>query len=378
MEDVREKILRNEFKDFKPLSKEEQKKLSIDRLSVYLSQERMYKYANGIDIIDYPKDQTYAGSKVLLGGSRTLVDHHKYHIIGDERKDNGRPKLYCCTHIGAPDYQIIAEAIKEHAIPLAGDPETLYRTIDGWFLERNGVVYCDLYNVLDRYVAKQTMIDVHKRGYNGVIFPEAFWNMSSNLLVMPIYDGCVRIALEGNADIIPLAIEQFGKVFYINIGTNIEVNPYEKDNELYIKEIKRNIRNQMATLKYEVLKVGPGITSDKLGNYLDEEKKFQDNRFNEYLDKEGKPYFSMATVEKRRFKEKDPNTGVFYQSPEEAFSYLKDIPYNEKTAFMFRSDDSIPERIAYEMYDTKEETLKSSDGFKKSIDEVKKLLKKYS
>lgn len=378
MEDVREKLIREFNKNYIILSKEEQKKLDIDALADYLCAERLYKYANDIPLIDYPKDQTYKGSKVLLGGSRLLVDHYRYRIIGDERKNNGRPKLYCCTHIGAPDYQIIAEAIGEHAIPLAGDPETLYRTIDGWFLERNGVVYCNLYNKLDRYVAKQTMIDVHKRGYNGVIFPEAFWNMSSNLLVMPLYDGCVHIALEGNADLVPLAIEQFGKNFYINIGSNIEVNPYQKDNALYINEIKGNLRNALASLKYEVLKYGPSIARESLGNYPQEEKKFRDNRFNEYLNKEGKPYFSYSTVEGRRYKEKDPNTKVFYQSPEEAFAYLKNVPYNEKTAFMFKRDDSIPESITQKMDETKEKTMEEFDGFKESVDEVKRLLKKYS
>ncbi|MDE6292452.1 MAG: 1-acyl-sn-glycerol-3-phosphate acyltransferase [Bacilli bacterium] len=378
MEDIREKLIRDEIRDFNILSKEEQDKLSIDDLAEYLCQERLYKFANGIPLIEYPKIDTYLGSKILLKGSRVFDNHFRYHIIGDERVDNNRPILYCCTHIGAPDYQIIAEAIKSHAIPLAGDPETLYRTIDGWFLERNGVAYCNLYNKLDRYVAKQTMIDAIRRGYNGMIFPEAFWNMSSNLLVMPIYEGCVLIAMEGDADLVPLAIEQYGHDFYINIGANYEINPYEINNKDYIEKVKGDIRNQMASLKLETLKCGPNSKRCELGAYLDEEKKFQDNRFNEYLNKDKKPYFSMATVEGRRFKMTDPNTGVFYQSPEEAFGYLANIPYNEKTAFMFKEDPSVPERVGYQMYDNRKSALDEAEGFKKSTSEVKKKLLEYS
>lgn len=378
MEDIREKLIRDEIRDFNILSKKEQDKLSIDELADYLCQERLYKFANGIPLIEYPKIDTYLGSKILLKGSRVLENHFRYHIIGDRRVNNNRPILYCCTHIGAPDYQIIAEAIKSHAIPLAGDPETLYRTIDGWFLERNGVAYCNLYNKLDRYVAKHTMIDAIRRGYNGMIFPEAFWNMSSNLLVMPIYEGCVLIAMEGDADLVPLAIEQYGHDFYINIGANYEINPYEINNKDYIEKVKGDIRNQMASLKLETLKCGPNSKRCELGDYLDEEKKFQDNRYNEYLDKDKKPYFSNDTVEGRRFRMTDPNTGCFYQSPEEAFSYLANIPYNEKTAFMFRADDSVPERIGYQMYDTRKDAMDETEGFKKSTSEVKKKLLEYS
>lgn len=44
-----------------------------------------------------------------------------------------------------------------------------------------------------------------------MIFPEGAWNISENLLVMKLYTGAAEMAIRTGADIVPIAIEQFGK-----------------------------------------------------------------------------------------------------------------------------------------------------------------------
>ena len=57
-------------------------------------------------------------------------------------------------------------------------------------------------------------------------FPEGTWNLSSNLPMLPCYWGIVDVAKKGNAIIIPVAADQYGKHFKINVGKNIDMNLY--------------------------------------------------------------------------------------------------------------------------------------------------------
>lgn len=56
-------------------------------------------------------------------------------------------------------------------------------------------------------------------------FPEGTWNLSPNLPVLPCFWGIVEIAQKGNAIIVPVAAEQYGKHFKINIGCNLDIIP---------------------------------------------------------------------------------------------------------------------------------------------------------
>lgn len=376
MDVIRENKIREVIRDFEPISKEEQKKLSLEELSTYLTKERLYKYVNNIPVVDYDKQNTYYLSKLGLHANRVLLDHQRYRVIGDKRVDNGRAKLYCITHIGKFDYQIVAEAINDHAIPFAGDPETLYRTFDGAFLERNQVVYCNVYDKLDCYVGERSMIELLKHNNNGIIYPEGFWNLYSNLLVMPLFPGAVRMAIEGNADLIPVAVEKYGNSFFVNIGENIVVNPFSADDNRYIDFVKEQLRNNMAKLKFEIFMEVPEIYRRDLPEYSIAEREFRDRIFGEYLDKKGKPIFSMKTVEERRFKPKDPETGFFISSPDEAFDYMRKLNINSKNAFIFRNDLSLPLDIRDSFSTKYRECLENNSGAIESVNEVKKLIYK--
>ena len=63
------------------------------------------------------------------------------------------------------------------------------------------------------------MISTLKAGDNLMYFPEGAWNMSPNLPMLPCFLGIIDVPKRGGADIIPVAIEQYGKHFKINIGS---------------------------------------------------------------------------------------------------------------------------------------------------------------
>ncbi len=69
------------------------------------------------------------------------------------------------------------------------------------------------------------MIGHLRAGGNLMYFPEGTWNLSPNLPVLPCFWGIVEIAQKGNAIIVPVAAEQYGKHFKINIGCNLDIIP---------------------------------------------------------------------------------------------------------------------------------------------------------
>lgn len=83
-----------------------------------------------------------------------------------------------------------------------------------------------------------------------LIYPEGAWNLSENLLVNPIYMGTASMALKTGAEIVPMATEQCGNDFYVNIGENIDSREWKADQ---IPQLTEYIRDQMATLMWEIL-----------------------------------------------------------------------------------------------------------------------------
>ena len=73
----------------------------------------------------------------------------------------------------------------------------------------------------DRKITYETINYALKNGYNVLIFPEADWNLSPNLLCQYIFDGAAKSAFETGADIIHIGMDNQKRVYRVNIGKNI-------------------------------------------------------------------------------------------------------------------------------------------------------------
>ena len=162
--------------------------------------------------------------KNRLGGS-------SYEVLRDNRIALSSLTIFAITHMGKYDIEIVSEAIKEHYYLLSGDYGHLRGTIDAAFLALNGVFYFNEKVKEDRKAVCDKMIDHLKQGGNLMYFPEGTWNLSPNLPVLPCYLGIIDIARAEEATIVPVAAEQYGKHFVINIGENFNVNKYENNVE---------------------------------------------------------------------------------------------------------------------------------------------------
>lgn len=243
-----------------------------------------------------------------------------FKILHNHKTKTDRPIIFAVTHVGKYDIEVISEAIKEHYYLLSGDFEHIQGIVDAPFLGLNGVFYFNEKDKNDRKIVSQKMIDHLKQNGNLMYFIEGTWNLSPNLPMLPCYWGIVDIAKKGNAIIIPVAAEQYGKKFVINIGKNFDMKLY--GDTLEEKSIAINtLRDVLATLKWEIWDSMPQI----------DRKQIIGNEWNEYIEQRYSewPYFNDEYIADLIYKPK----GII--TSEEVYAPVKKLVPNRKNAFLF-------------------------------------------
>lgn len=307
----------------KKISLIERKKMAIEELVKYYAELRKYNYRNGEELkcINLRK-KIYFLVKLILNIDQ-LLSKEKIVVLNDlHNADGNRPRIYACTHIGGNDIQRTFQVIKEPAYLMLGDPGILYRKAIYKGLQMNGVIPLETTDKEDRKIAYNRAIELLQKGGNLLIYPEGAWNVSPNLLVMKIFTGTVRMAQETGAEIIPIAVEQYGKDFYFNIGENycipknIDKNP---------KELTSDLRDKLVTLKWEILESQPKLNRDEVpDDYLDQ---FQ----SEIVDRCNYGYgFSLKDALNESFHDRNIVTDA------EVFAFLENIDINKNNAFLMK------------------------------------------
>lgn len=240
-------------------------------------------------------------------------------VIKNDSKKTSRPVIFAITHIGKYDVEVSAVGIKKHFYLLSGDYEHLQGTVDGAFLQLNGVLYFNEKIKKDREEIVGKMIEHLKQGGNLMYFTEGTWNLTPNLPVLPCYWGIVDVSQKGNAIIIPVAVEQYEKNFKINIGENIDMCEFDSDNTGKNEAITM-LRDVLATLKWEIWETERqsrnNIPNDYWGIYVK-------NRFAEWN------YFNADYIDGMIYKPKN----IF--GCQDVFSHLDNIVPTKSNAFLF-------------------------------------------
>lgn len=250
-------------------------------------------------------------------------------VVADRReRRERRPIIFAVTHVGKFDIEVISEAIKDHYYLLSGDFEHLQGLPDARFLALNGVIYFNETVREDRRSATERMIHLLRSGANLMYFPEGTWNLSPNLPVLPCYWGIVDVARQGGAVIVPVAAEQYGRRFKVNIGQRFLLDDYGTDPAEKSRAI-RDLRDALATLKYEIWETVHARRED-----LEPEdwQHFVEERFAEW------PGFDQEYIHGLIYKPK----GVV--SPQEAFSHLTRLIPCMENAFLFRERCNVQEQ----------------------------------
>lgn len=363
----------NDEKQFKPLPFWREIFLKKEDLPNYYIEKREYEYNNGKATkgLNWRK-KIHPILHNIMSLNRKYIDNQNYTIIKDERTITEKPVIFALTHIGKFDFQVVSEAIRAHQIPFVGEPETMYRTLDGFFLGLNGVIYCDTDSKIDRVIAKKTAIEVLKKNKNILICPEGVWNVTPNLLTIPLFPGIIEIAQTTGCEIVPVAVEQYGKEFIVNIGKNFQVDSLGAElNEQYIQEKRLELRDIMASLKWEIIETRGSVKRSSFGPFEEENEKRINERINEWYDKKNKrTFYNKDTIKSKTYREK----GVTL--PGKAFEYIPKMKLNKNNAFCFRKDISLPNDIQEYMKNKLNEQLGIDNYFSEELeDEVNKTVR---
>lgn len=299
----------------------QQRKMPIDELSKYHRDVRKQNYDTGKKLsgIEFRKYNYWFVRFVLKIDQ--LMAKEKIVILADHSYSTKTPKIYTITHIGGNDIQRALQVIKNPAWLMLGDPGILYKDPIFYGLKLNGIIPLDNDYSEDRHIAYKRAVELLNCKGNLMIFPEAAQNISPNLLVMKIFNGAVRMAMETGSEIIPVAIEHIGDTYYCNIGENYKIN---NDSSITIKELTEELRSKMATLKWEIIDTyGKGNRSSIPSDYWE---KFVDNIVNGNYESG----ITVKDIERERFHDKN------IVEPKEAFAYLDILTPSLNNAFLYR------------------------------------------
>ena len=148
--------------------------------------------------------------------------------------------------------------------------QNLYR-MDRIFFNLLGAIWVDRRDRKERSDAKAKILFYLKHGQSILWFPEGTWNLSDNLLMLPMRWGIIEVADKAQAQIVPMAIQYDRKTkeCFVKFAEPI----YGEKLTDYRKGIQM-LRNIMATLRWELMEEFSNVVvRDEVGHQRLEEEK---------------------------------------------------------------------------------------------------------
>lgn len=324
---------------FEKKSMRELKRMPVDELSAYYRALRKYNYENNIPVKGLKRRKvTKKVLRLIIKYGLNRLSHRKVKVINDESTKTENPRIYAYTHFCRYDIETMAEVIKESAYFLWGDPGKLYVQPAGKIVKELGAVFVDTDDKMDRHIGEKTAIEILKRKGNIIITPEGAWLMSPYKIVGKLYSGAIRMALEANADIIPVAIDKKGNNYYVNIGKNIKATEWDKDN---LRSGAEKLREKMATLKWNIWEHLENdekywVRKQLPDNYLAIQEMYENEIMSELEEDDN---YSLEAIEQTRYKDKNET------EREDAFSFMPNLKINEKNAFLFKNMSAVDRQV---------------------------------
>lgn len=247
---------------------------------------------------------------------RNKLSGLSYKIVDDKSNlQQGETVIYAITHIGKFDFEVVMDAYVPFCYPVAGDWELMYGEIDDYFLRLNGVLYVDTSDRKDRNNTTKAIAKMLNQGISILIYPEGVWNLTESLPMMKIFPGAVRVAKVCNVPIVPVAVEQYGKHFLVNIGEKLYIRDGEKE------EVVR-LRDSLATLQWNNWELIP--ISKRKDIPSDYYQKYVESKLAEW------PKYNLDIINGRMYKDKN------LTEPKEAFEHLEYLIPCRENAFLWR------------------------------------------
>ena len=253
----------------------------------------------------------------IIVNSFKLIRRHKLNVVGTVPKKG--PYIYVINHYCIQDIPIAGEVIHEHVYLLVSSISK--GSIDGLEAFLNGVVWTNRLDKEDRKRAHDELVRHLKLGHNILMCPEATWNLSPNLPVLPMNYGCVSISQETNVPIVPIYL------YFTKDRCDVEVNdPYIPCHDKI--EAIAEIRDIMATSAWKFMESHGVMSRDCFpDNYWENDIA---ERYSKYSRARKDPAGVREYEKQFIFRPKG------YATPEEVFGHIKILEPNSNNAFLFR------------------------------------------
>lgn len=227
----------------------------------------------------------------------------------------GRPVIYASNHFCFADTPIMGRITSKRSYILLGKQQLGFS--DWLYFILNGVIFVDRKDKKDMAASKQAMSAYLNNGRSIVIFPEGTWNLTDNLLMLPMKWGIIDIAKETGAQIIPTALDYDREQEKCNIrfGMPLVISPEDSNADAIA-----TLRDTLATMRWD-----------------DWERKGTFSRIDLDMDAERKKLH--YSVEEYPPIDWEYESSCIYQkhpAPEAVFSCLDQLIPRKENAFLFR------------------------------------------
>lgn len=165
-------------------------------------------------------------------------------LIIDNKLSYEGPAIYAVNHTNVSDVPVMFHTLSKQTYVLCGTRSQKF--IDSIGFNLNGVIWVDRHSVKSKKRSTDKIYRILQSGGSVMWFPEGTWNLTENLLMLPMRWGIVKMAAKANVPIVPISIYYTGEKIYSKVGELLSVTPTEDA----ITAITR-LRDDMATMKYE-------------------------------------------------------------------------------------------------------------------------------
>lgn len=165
-------------------------------------------------------------------------------IVIDNETNYHAPAIYAVNHTNVSDVPVCFHTLSKQTYVLCGTKSQ--KLIDSIGFNLNGVVWVDRHSAKSRKKSTEKIYKILSSGGSVMWFPEGTWNLTDNLLMLPMRYGIVKMAAKANVPIVPISIHYSGDKIYSTVGEPITIGI----NEEAITAITQ-LRDIMATMKYE-------------------------------------------------------------------------------------------------------------------------------
>ena len=148
---------------------------------------------------------------------------HRIIIQSESSVTISTPVIYAVNHTNCADIPITCRVIRRHAWVLIGK-QRLPAT-DRLFFLLNGAIWVDRNNQQDRHRSKEKIQRHLQSGKSLIWFPEATWNLSDNLLMLPMRWGIIDCSQKCNAPIVPIVLDYAPDRLHCTVRIGEPFNP---------------------------------------------------------------------------------------------------------------------------------------------------------